>query len=155
MRDIGPFSDEHEFAFHDGLTLLHGRNGIGKSTLALAMMMTLAFTASRASRKKPSCPSPVVLPCRASLLAWGMTLYDHQGVGPHRASQLRKQGEAEPIAMGDLAEAKAAELAFGLPPQSGNFTKSADEELHKRIAKSLRTLPPPGDSLKPGRWTVT
>ena len=120
VRDIGPFSDEHEFAFHDGLTLLHGRNGIGKSTLALALMMTLAFTAKSRKSKEAFLPLSGGAPLSSVTFGVGNDVYTITKVWGHiEQSQLRKQGEAEPIAVGDLAEAKAAELAFGLPPHSG------------------------------------
>ena len=141
VRDIGPWSGDHEFAFHDGLTLLHGRNGIGKSTLALALIMTLAFTARSRKTKEAFLPLSGGAPLSSVTFAVGDDVFTIVKVwGDMNQSLLSKQGEAEPIAVGDLAEAKAAELAFGLPPQSGNFTRPVDEELRNRIAKSLATL---------------
>ena len=97
VRDIRSWAGQHTFEFNDGVTVLHGRNQIGKSTLALALMMTLAYSAKSPKTRNELLPLQGGAPMSSVTFAAGGEVYTiTKDWGHVNDSVLRQDGVAEP-----------------------------------------------------------
>ena len=57
IEDCRIWKGRHEFDFESGVNVIHGDNGVGKSTLAMMLMLTMTHGANSSVLKKQLLPT--------------------------------------------------------------------------------------------------
>jgi hypothetical protein len=124
VRDIRTWDGEHTFNFHEGITVLHGQNGRGKTTLNTALMLTLVFSANSNGLQQDLTPRNGGSPRSSVIFSTedGRRFRVSKTWGDRNQSRLFDADTNEELARGGDAEDQTRELAFGIPPSSGRYT---------------------------------
>ena len=138
VEDIRIFSGRHEYEFGKGITLIHGDNGKGKSTLGTMVMLTLIHPAKSDKLKKQ------LVPKRGGSPKSSVTFSSEDGRftiskvwGDKDQTKLINADTNELIAQGSQASEMAAQLAFNLEPKSKNYqTKNGPSQNVWEFAKN-------------------
>ena len=138
VEDIRIFSGRHEYDFEKGITLIHGDNGKGKSTLGTMVMLTLIHPAKSDKLKKQ------LVPKRGGSPKSSVTFSSEDGRftiskvwGDKDQTKLINADTNELIAQGSQASEMAAQLAFNLEPKSKNYqTKNGPSQNLWEFAKN-------------------
>lgn len=143
IEDCRIWKGRHEFDFESGVNVIHGDNGVGKSTLAMMLMLTMTHGASSSVLKKQ------LLPIAGGSPKSSVTFTTQDGHftirkvwGDRDQSQLVDVGNGNVLASGGEAEDMVRELAFKMPPAQGSYSTGAGPvgNLTKRIEKYLPSL---------------
>jgi len=122
-EDIRVFSGSHEFNFEKDITLVHGDNGKGKSTLGTLVMLTLLYPAKSSKLKEQ------LLPKRGGSPKSSVTFRTDDGRftiskvwGDKNQTKLLNAESGELIAEGSAAVEMAGDLAYGIDPKARNYS---------------------------------
>ena len=126
IEDCRIWKGRHEFDFESGVNVIHGDNGVGKSTLAMMLMLTMTHGANSSVLKKQLLPT-----AGGSPKSW-VTVTTQDGHftirkvwGDRDQSQLVDVGNGDVLASGGEAEDMVRELAFKMPPADGKYSTGA------------------------------
>ena len=124
VRDIRRWDGEHTFNFHEGVTVLHGQNGRGKTTLNTALMLTLVFSANSNGLQQDLTPRNGGSPRSSVIFSIqdGRRFRISKTWGDRNQSRLFDADTNEELARGGDAEDQTRELAFGIPPSNGRYS---------------------------------
>ena len=82
IEDVRIWKGHHVFDFHSGVTVLHGDNGQGKSTLGTMLMLTLTHSANSAMLKKQLLPTSGGSPkSSVTFTTKKREIYHHENLG--------------------------------------------------------------------------
>ena len=122
VEDIRIFSGRHEYEFEKGITLIHGDNGKGKSTLGTMVMLTLIHPAKPAKLKKQLVPKRGGSPKSSVTFSTDNGRFTISKVwGEKDQTKFVNADTNELISQGSQASEMAAQLAFNLEPKSKNY----------------------------------
>ena len=162
IEDVRIWKGHHVFDFHPGVTVLHGDNGQGKSTLGTMLMLTLTHSANSEQLKKQ------LLPILGGSPKSSVTFTTKEGRftitkiwGDRDQSKLVNADSGDVLAQGGDAEDQVRQMAFEMPSFSGNYTtgigpignllKSSSEHLASLTFHSqgmLHEAPEMGENLR-------
>lgn len=163
VRDIRRWDGEHTFNFHEGVTVLHGQNGRGKTTLNTALMLTLVFSANSNGLQQDLTPRNGGSPRSSVIFSTqdGRRFRISKTWGDRNQSRLFDADTNEELARGGDAEDQTRELAFGIPPSSGRYSArnglvaNLEQTIENYVATlafysqgSLHVAPKMGDALR-------
>lgn len=141
IEDCRIWRGRHEFDFEDGVNVIHGDNGVGKSTLAMMLMLTMTHGANAPKLKKQLLPTTGGSPKSSVTFT---TQDGHFTIikiwGDRDQSQLVDVGSGNVLASGGEAEDMVRELAFKMPPAEGSY-READGPVGNLIKRIERYLP--------------
>ena len=143
IEDCRIWKGHHEFDFGNGVNVIHGDNGVGKSTLAMMLMLTMTHEA------KSNVLKGHLLPISGGSPKSSVTFTTQDGRftiskvwGDRNQSQLIDVESGSVLAIGGEAEDMVRELAFKMPPANGNYSTNAGPmgNLAKNAASYLPSL---------------
>ena len=143
IEDCRIWSGRHEFDFSNGVNVIHGDNGVGKSTLAMMLMLTMTHEAKSTVLKKQLLPISGGSPKSSVTFTTQDGRFTIRKVwGDRTQSQLIDVEVGSVLATGGEAEDMVRELAFKMPPAEGSYSTGAGPvgNLSKRIEKYLPSL---------------
>ena len=123
VEDCRIWKGHHEFEFGHGINVLHGDNGIGKSTLAMMLMLTMTHSANSGVLKGQLLPTSGGSPKSSVTFTTDDGRFTISKVwGDRDQSKLIDTDSGDVLAKGGEAEDKVRELAFEMPPANGNYS---------------------------------
>ena len=143
IEDCRIWKGRHEFDFENGVNVIHGDNGVGKSTLAMMLMLTMTHGANSGVLKKQLLPISGGSPKSSVTFTTKDGRFTIRKVwGDRDQSQLVDVGNGNVLASGGEAEDMVRELAFKMPPAQGSYSTGVGPvgNLTKRIEKYLPSL---------------
>ena len=138
VEDIRIFSGRHEYDFEKGITLIHGDNGKGKSTLGTMVMLTLIHPAKSDKLKKQLVPKRGGSPKSSVTFSTDNGRFTISKVwGDKDQTKLINADTNEMLAQGSQAGEMVAQLAYNLEPKSKNYqTKNGPSQNLWELAKN-------------------
>jgi len=122
VEDIRIFSGRHEYDFEKGITLIHGDNGKGKSTLGTMVMLTLIHPAKSDKLKKQLVPKRGGSPKSSVTFSTDNGRFTISKVwGEKDQTKLTNADTNELLSQGSQASEMASQLAYNLEPKSKNY----------------------------------
>jgi len=122
VEDIRIFSGRHEYDFEKGITLIHGDNGKGKSTLGTMVMLTLIHPAKSDKLKKQLVPKRGGSPKSSVTFSTDNGRFTISKVwGEKDQTKLMNAETNELLAQGSQASEMASQLAYNLEPKSKKY----------------------------------
>jgi len=143
VEDCRIWKGRHEFDFSNGVNVIHGNNGVGKSTLAIMLMLTMTHEAKSTVLKNQLLPTSGGSPKSSVTFTTQDGRFTIRKVwGDRNQSQLIDVESSNVLATGGEAEDMVRELAFKMPPAQGNYVTDAGPvgNLTKRVEKYLPSL---------------
>ena len=143
IRDIRCWDGERTIDFDDGITLIHGENGRGKTTLNTILMLTLVHSANSNGIKADLTPTNGGSPRSSVTFSTEEGRYTISKTwGNREQSRIFDADTNEELERGGAAEDLARKLAFNLPPTSGRYTNKDGPigNLEKAIEAALPAL---------------
>ena len=126
IEDCRIWKGHHEFDFGNGVNVIHGDNGVGKSTLAMMLMLTMTHSANSGVLKGHLLPTSGGSPKSSVTFTTQAGRFTISKVwGDRNQSQLTDVDSGSVLANGGEAEDMVRELAFEMPPANGNYSTNA------------------------------
>ena len=143
IRDIRCWDGERTIDFDDGITLIHGENGGGKTTLNTILMLTLVYSANSNGIKADLTPTNGGSPRSSVTFSTEDGRYTISKTwGSRDQSRIFDADTNEELERGGAAEDLARKLAWNLPSVSGRYTNIDGPigNLEKSIEAALPAL---------------
>lgn len=143
LRDIRCWDGERTIDFDDGITLIHGENGRGKTTLNTILMLTLVYSANSNGIRADLTPTNGGSPRSSVTFSTEQGRYTISKTWGNKEQSLLFDADTnEELERGGAAEDLARKLAFNLPPTSGRYTNRDGPigNLEKAIEAALPAL---------------
>ena len=126
IEDCRIWKGHHEFDFGNGVNVIHGDNGVGKSTLAMMLMLTMTHSANSGVLKGHLLPTSGGSPKSSVTFTTQAGRFTISKVwGDRNQSQLTDVDSGSVLANGGEAEDMVRELAFEMPTANGNYSTNA------------------------------
>ena len=143
IRDIRCWDGERTIDFDDGITLIHGENGRGKTTLNTILMLTLVYSANSNGIRADLTPTNGGSPRSSVTFSTEDGRYTISKTwGSRDQSRIFDADTNEELERGGAAEDLARKLAFNLPSVSERYTNIGGPigNLEKSIEAALPAL---------------
>jgi energy-coupling factor transporter ATP-binding protein EcfA2 len=126
IEDCRIWKGHHEFEFGAGVNVIHGDNGVGKSTIAMMLMLTLTHSANSNVLKGQLLPKSGGSPkSSVTFVTQGGRFTISKVWGDRNQSQLIDADSNSVLSTGGEAEDSVRLLAFDMPPTNGNYSTNA------------------------------